>query len=36
MVDRDDGAIAAERLRKLRAGESATLPAERIEQELGL
>ncbi len=36
MVDREDGAIATERLRKLHAGQSDAIPADRIEQELDL
>lgn len=36
MVDREDGAIATERLRMLHAGQSVAIPADRIEQELGL
>ncbi|MDQ3359246.1 MAG: antitoxin of toxin-antitoxin stability system [Actinomycetota bacterium] len=36
MLDREDGSIAAEQLRKVRAGETAPIPAERIEEELEL
>lgn len=36
MLDREDGSIAAERLRKVRAGETVPIPAERIEEELEL
>lgn len=36
MIDREDGAVATERLRKLEAGQSVAIPAERIEQELSL
>ena len=32
MVDREDGAIATERLRKLRSGQGESIPAERIER----
>ena len=36
MVDREDGALATDRLRKLRDGHAEAIPDGQIEQELGL